>query len=233
MDLGGTSWNLSSYAGPDGSTVTATEAPEMASLTFAADGSWSGSTGCNRIAGTYTQDASSLTIEPGPMTLVACEGPVADQEQAMVAALPLVASFTGGDSLALLSADDSVLLTFAAGLASLAGTSWQATGVNNGQEAFVSPDGIEMATLSFDSEGQVSGSGGCNTFSGDYTTTDPDGLTFGTLASTMMACEDAVMQVEQQYLTALANVTTYQLEADQLTLRDDAGAMQATFRQAS
>ncbi len=233
MELGGTSWNLSSYAGADGSTVTATEAPDMASLTFAADGSWSGSTGCNRIAGTYTQDGSNLTMESGPMTLVACEGPVADQEQAIVAALPLVASFTGGDSLALLSSDDSVLLTYAAGLAGLAGTSWQATGVNNGQEAFVMPEGIEAATVTFDSEGQASGSGGCNTFSGDYTTTDPDGLTFGILGSTFMACEDAVMEVEQQYFTALANVATYQIEADTLTLRDASGAMQVTFQQVS
>lgn len=233
MELGGSSWNLTSYAGPDGSTVTATEAPDVASLTFAADGSWAGSTGCNRIAGSYTQDGPALTIESGPMTLMACQGPAADQEQAIVAALPLVASFTGGGALELLSSDGSVLLSYDAGLAGLAGTSWQATGINNGKEALVSQAGVELATLAFDTEGQVSGSGGCNTFTGGYTTTDPDGLTFGPLASTAMACADDVMQIEQEYFTALANVTTYQLEADRLTLRDASGAMQATFQQAS
>ena len=233
MELSGTSWNLSSYTGADGSTVTATEAPTMASLTFGSDGTWSGSTGCNRIAGSFTQDGSSLTMESGPMTLVACEGPVADQEQAIVAALPLVTSFTGGDALELLSSDGSALLTYAAGLASLAGTSWQATGINNGKEAVVSQAGVELATLAFDSEGQVSGSGGCNTFTGGYTTTDPDGLTFGPLASTAMACEDNVMQLEQEYFAALANVTTYQLEADRLTLRDASGATQVMFQQSS
>ena len=231
MELSGTSWNLTSYAGPDGGEVPAVEAPGMASITFASDGSWSGSTGCNRIAGTYTQDGSALTMVPGPMTLVACEGPVADQERAIVLALPMVASFAAVDSLVLISADGSELLTYAAGLAQLAGTSWQATGINNGNDAVVSATGTENATLAFGTDGEVSGSGGCNSLMGSYTTTEPDGLTFGPLASTRMACPDDVMQIEQEYLAALANVATYQLEADRLTLRDASGATQVTFQQ--
>jgi heat shock protein HslJ len=231
MELSGTSWNLSSYAGPEDAVVPAAESPAGASLTFAADGSWSGSTGCNRIMGTYMQDGSNLTIDSGPMTLMACEGPVADQETAIIAALPLVASFTAGDVLELRSAEDSVLLTYEAGLAGLAGTSWQATGVNNGKEAVVSQAGVEMATIAFDDAGQVSGSGGCNSFTGTYETSEPDGLTFGPLASTMKACADDVMQIEQEYFAALANVTTYQIEADRLTLRDASGATQVTFQQ--
>ncbi len=233
MELSGTSWNLASYSGTDGSSVPATEAPDLASLSFAADGSWAGSTGCNRIAGTYTQDGSTLTIDSGPMTLVACQGPVVEQEQAIMAALPLVASFAADENLELRSDDGTALLTYSAGLAGLAATSWQATGINNGKEAVVSQAGVELATLSFDGEGQVSGSGGCNTFSGSYTTTDPDGLAFGPLATTEMACEADVMDLEQQYFAALANVTTYQLEADRLTLRDSTGATQVMLQQVS
>ncbi len=230
-ELAGTSWNLASYAGSDGASVTATAAPDQASLTFGADGSWFGTTGCNRIAGGFQQDGSTLTLTPGPMTEMACEGPVADQEKAMVAALPLVASISGTDPLEFLSADGDVLLSFTPGLAGLTGTTWQATGVNNGKEAVVSAEGVEALTLSFDTADAVSGSGGCNGFSGSYTTTDPDGLTFGELASTMKMCEEPVMELEQQYFAALGNVATYQLEGDRLTLRDAAGATQATFQQ--
>ncbi len=231
MELSGTSWNLTSYAGPDGGEVPAVESAGMASMTFAPDGSWSGSTGCNRMTGTYVQDGSALTIASGPMTLMGCDGPVAEQEQAIVAALPLVASFMAADSLVLISADGAELLTYAPGLAQLAGTSWQATGINNGKEAVVNAAGTENATLTFGTDGEVSGSGGCNNIMGSFTTTEPDGLSFGPLASTRMACADDVMQIETEYLAALANVTTYQIEADRLTLRDASGAMQVTFQQ--
>ncbi len=231
-DLSGTSWNLTSYAGADGAAVAAVTGNALASLTFAADGSYAGSTGCNRIAGTYTQDGSTLTIESGPMTKMACTGPVVEQEAAIVAALPQVASFTSGEALVLLSAEGAELLTYAPGIAGLAGTSWQATGINNGKEAVVAQAGTEKATIAFADDGTVSGSGGCNTFAGGYTTTDPDGLTFGPLASTQMACEEAAMQIEQEYLAALGNVATYQLEGNTLTLRDASGATQVTYVQA-
>ena len=38
---------------------------------------------------------------------------------------------------------------------------------------------------------------------------------------------------ENQYFAALANVTTYQLEGNQLTLRDADGATQVTYTQAT
>jgi heat shock protein HslJ len=227
--LSGTSWVLESYAGPDAEPVAAVTAGEVGTLVFAADGSFAGSTGCNRIMGTYTQDGSSLTFASGPMTLKACEGPVAAQEAAVVAALPLVASFTQETSLVLQDAEGATLLTYAPGLSTLAGTSWQATGINNGKEAVVGMDGTEQVTLAFGDDGTVSGSGGCNTYSGPYTTSGTDQLTIGTLASTMKACEEQVMETEQMFFAALENVATYQLEGNTLTLRDAGGATQAMF----
>ena len=84
--------------------------------------------------GTYSQDGQSLTLASGPMTLKACQGPVAAQEAAIVAALPLVASFTLETTLALQDADGNTLLTYAPGMSSLAGTSWQATGMRRATE---------------------------------------------------------------------------------------------------
>ena len=72
------------------------DAAAVAALDFGADGSTlNGTTGCNGFGGTYSQDGSNLTIELGPMTLVACtDDATTAQERAIVDGLPRVASFT-------------------------------------------------------------------------------------------------------------------------------------------
>ena len=231
-ELAGTSWLLESYTGADGSTVEATQGGEAGSLAFGADGTFSGSTGCNRIAGAFTQEGSSLTMQPGPMTLRACDGAVAAQETAVVAALPEVASFTSSGSLVLLDADGATLLTYAPGMTELAGSTWRATGINNGKEAVVSEAGTELVTAEFGADGTVSGSGGCNTYTAPYTTPAAGQITIGPVASTKMACPEAEMQIEQNYFTALANATTYEIDGTTLTLRDANGATQVSFTSA-
>ena len=232
-DLAGSSWNLTAFADESGSLYPASTAPDQGTLTFNADGTFSGSTGCNRIAGTYTEDGGNLTMVPGPMTLKACSPDLTTQEQAVVAALPKVATFTANQTLELLSSDGIALLDYEPGTAGLAGTSWTATGINNGKQAVVSAAGVEQVTLVFGTDGTVSGVSACNNYTGSYTTTDPDGLTFGPLASTKKLCEDSLNQIEQEYLAALANVMTYQLEGSTLTLRDASGATQVAFQQAA
>lgn len=228
-ELAGTSWVLASYVGPDGATVPGAEAGEQGTLTFGTDGSFNGSTGCNRISGAYAQDGDSLTMTPGPMTLRACQGPAAAQETAIVAALPQVARFSSDSALVLQDADGAVLLTYSPGLSSLAGTSWQATGINNGAEAVVSQGGTENVTATFGTDGTITGSGGCNTYNGTFTTSGADQITITDVASTMKACPEPAMQIEQQYFAALGNAATYQIEGSTLTLRDADGATQVTF----
>src|SRR6478736_749513 len=59
-------WTLTTYLA-DGTQVPAAAAP--ADIDLAANGRFSGSTGCNRISGTWTGSAGgSFTITPGPMT---------------------------------------------------------------------------------------------------------------------------------------------------------------------
>ncbi len=227
-DLAGTSWVLASFAGPEGADVPAVTSGTVASLTFGADGSFSGSTGCNRIAGTYVQDGATLTITSGPMTLMACQQPVAAQETAVVAALPEVASFTIDPNLALLSADGATLLTYSPGMSSLAGSSWTATGINNGKGGVVAQAGTEKVTAEFGDDGQLSGSSGCNTYTATYSTTG-DQMTLGPVASTRMACVGDAGQIEQDFYAALENVATYQIDGNSLTLRDESGATQVAF----
>jgi heat shock protein HslJ len=228
--LADTTWNLTAYTDAKGAEVPGTTGANVGTLNFAADGSFSGSTGCNRLVGQYTQNGSSLTMTPGPMTKMACPADVTAQENAILAALPKVASFTSGTALVLTAADGATLLTYSAGTATLAGTSWTATGINNGKGAVVAQAGTDNVTIDFGTDGTVSGSSGCNTYNGNYTA-DAGTISFGPLAQTMKACEDAIMQIEQQYTAALAASTVYQLEGSTLTLRDASGATQVTFAQ--
>lgn len=66
---------------------------------------------------------------------------------------------------------------------------------------------------------RLSGSGGCNRLAGSYEVGD-DGVHFGPIASTRMACSEPVMARESAFLTALAAVTGHRLEESSLVLLD-------------
>jgi heat shock protein HslJ len=57
---------------------------------------------------------------------------------------------------------------------------------------------------------RISGSGGCNRFMGSYQT-EGEQLSISPLASTRMACEEAVMNQEMKYLMALQGAQRYEV----------------------
>ncbi|OEO30817.1 hypothetical protein VW23_019300 [Devosia insulae DS-56] len=87
-----------------------------------------------------------------------------------------------------------------------------------------------QTTLEIAADGKVSGNGGCNRFSGSATI-ESDKITFGELASTMMACTEAAMDQEMKFHAALADARTYRIDAEQrkLFLSDTAGKVVAQF----
>lgn len=76
--------------------------------------------------------------------------------------------------------------------------------------------------ITFTAEGLVRGSGGCNNFSGDYKV-DAEQLSFGPLATTMMACPEAIMDQETRFHRALARARTFRIENGLLFLLDEEG----------
>jgi len=72
--------------------------------------------------------------------------------------------------------------------------------------------------LIFGEDGDVTGSGGCNSYGGSYTVAG-HGLTFGEMTRTLMACLDAgVTDQEQAYFDALATATAFDLSSDRLVI---------------
>ena len=106
-------------------------------------------------------------------------------------------------------------------------TFWRLTRL--GEEPVLSKDPAREPGLSFDAAARrVSGSGGCNRITGSYARTGIDGLTFGPMAGTMMACTDG-MEGEGAFLKTLPRVKTFNVLGSILELYDHAGTIAARF----
>ncbi len=197
------------------------------------DGRAAGSDGCNRHSSPYTHSGSSLSFgDKGVATQMACPPEVMQQAEAFRASLSGTRNFriAGDGRLQLLSAAGTVLASFAPQPEGLAGTSWQVTGFNNGRQAVVSVLlGTEL-TMEFAADGRVSGSAGCNRFTGSYTAEGP-ALRIGPAAATRRMCvgPEQIMEQEQQFLKALETVATMRMEGDRLELRTADGALAITL----
>jgi heat shock protein HslJ len=73
----------------------------------------------------------------------------------------------------------------------------------------------------------LAGSGGCNRMMGSYTL-DGESISFGQVASTMMACEDG-MEQEQAFFKALNGARRWSVQGDDLALLDEGGTALARF----
>jgi heat shock protein HslJ len=212
-----------------------TPASPTATLLFA-DGRVSGSDGCNRFSGGYSATTSALDISPQlASTRMACAPDVDALAQAYLAALAGAKTYrVEGARLAVLSDDGVTLATLAAQSLLLVGTSWRATGINNGRQAVQSVVNGTSVTLSFGANGDASGSSGCNHYSGHFEAKGSR-ISFGQIAVTAMACVDppGVMEQEQAYLKALAAASSVRFEGDRLELRTEDGALAAGFVRAT
>lgn len=224
--IDGTSWRLSSYT--SGSSTTNVPDGVVVDASFK-DGKVSGSAGCNAYTATYSTDGAKLTIGQAASTQKLCPQDVMAVETAYFAALGSAASYTAtADTLTIFDSNGKTLLTFASGPADPLVGAWNVTGYNNGKGAVVSPVAGSTITATFTADGQVSGSTGCNDYSGPYKL-DGESLTVGPLVSTKKACEQDLMDQEQQFLTALQTPTTVESSGGNVTLRDASGAMQVTL----
>jgi len=90
-----------------------------------------------------------------------------------------------------------------------------------GAKSLENLDADQLPTMAFDLvKGQISGSTGCNTYSGAYSS-DEFGAEIGSLAVTKKACPD--MSTEDLFLKALENVARVDMGDDVLRMFDASG----------
>jgi heat shock protein HslJ len=109
----------------------------------------------------------------------------------------------------------------AATAAALEGPNWQSTQLPGIEPAALA--GLPRpVTVRFEA-GRAQGFSGCNNFSGGYSVKG-DRLEIGQIASTMMACPEPGMAIENAFGAAFAGTFSYTLDGDRLTLTAASGA---------
>jgi len=224
-ELLGTGWELLYMGTPeDNKPVLEGTHPTL----FILLGNYAGNGGCNFYMGGYTAGQLGLQLNQPAVTLRQCDQPegVMEQEISFIGALAnTTETRIDGENLVLYTVGEQPLLTLAplqteaATSPSLEGATWSLAFMVDGGEVQPVLDGTEV-TAQF-ADGQVSGSAGCNNYSGSATI-DGDSLTFGPLMSTQMFCADpeGVSDQESAYLATLASVAAYQQIDDMLVLMD-------------
>jgi heat shock protein HslJ len=101
----------------------------------------------------------------------------------------------------------------------LVGPTWTLDEATRGALAEQASDVSADVTLSFAEDGTVSGSAGCNTYSGSYETDDQGGMSFGPFASTTKACDEATMALEGNYLRTLGQASAFAIDEGTLILQ--------------
>jgi len=229
-ELTGTVWMLETYLNTDGTMAEPlATAPVTAEFT---DGSVEGTSGCNTYNAAYVTEGQLISVEMPVVTAMYCGEPgVMEQESRYLSVLQTAAGYAvSADQLTITDSAGQEILTFRAGDQSLAGTEWLLTGYNNGAGGFVSVLTGTAVTAAFSEDGQISGTAGCNSYSGAFTVTGSD-ISIGPLAVTEMYCMDpeGVMEQESAYLAAVQAVSSYRVGAGELTLMDADGTRMAVY----
>jgi heat shock protein HslJ len=111
----------------------------------------------------------------------------------------------------------------------LVGTSWTTSGIADGKGGVAGLIAGSRVTLHFGTDDTLSGSAGCNNYTGRYEISGNQVRFPSAFASTRKMCVNpGVMDQEQAFLKALAASTTGHIDGKKLELRDAAGTLQIT-----
>ncbi|MCB2223710.1 MAG: META domain-containing protein [Actinobacteria bacterium] len=227
--LTGTSWVVVSF-GIDGADDPVLP-DAVPTIRFFEDGTIGGNSGCNSFGGSIALGpGDGVSIVDLAWTEMACmDQGVMDQEQRFFQALARVDTLADRDAgPTLVAADGSAAIVLAAPEPTpelpLSGA-WRLTTFVDGDTAASTVAGTEV-TLTIDSGagmGTLSGSGGCNQFTGSFEITGGSGATavtvvVGDVATTLMACAPEIMDQEARFHAALSDAATMTVEGTTLTL---------------
>jgi heat shock protein HslJ len=181
--------------------------------------------GCNHIGGDARVEGGRLVAGDMAMTAMGCDGGRSEQDDWLVKFLtgtPTVR--VSGTELVLANNTTEIRLldrTVADPDRPLIGTRWVVESVIDRDTASSSPQGA-AAHILLNADGTFTGNTGCNHMGGSAVIAAPT-IRFAGVFTTKMACEDGRMRLEQAVLSVLHDTVNYEIEADQLRLRDTSG----------
>ncbi len=88
-----------------------------------------------------------------------------------------------------------------------------------------------QASLTFNADGTIAGTSGCNSFGGEYKV-DGDQVTFSKLVSTLMACDEPLMTQEGTIFKVLDGTASYKIDDKKLALTNNGLILQFTLAKA-
>ena len=206
--LAGTGWQALAF-GSTGDGKPVNPATTL-TLNFGAD-RYGGSGGCNWFLGAYTIAGDSMELNAPSQSDLQCTEPanVMQQEAMYLSALYNITEYRKlDDQLLAYATGNQLLLTFrAAAPVPLEGTAWSLKFLQGTQNNVVATLGGTTVTLTL-TQGKVTGSAGCNTYTGTYTL-DGDKLAIAGLTvtgETKKTCDSpqGIMDQEAIYLANLA-----------------------------
>ena len=175
----------------------------------------SGFAGCNTFNTTAIFTAQTLKLRPIAATRRACPKPQMTLERRYLQVLAGARVYVRqGQALTLTTGKAQAVFVYGSGAPRRLVSAWRLAGFQ----------GDTPLTVTFASDGRISGFSGCNTFMGRYDV-DDQALSVGPLASTRRACATPELRAqEQRFLNDLQQVTRLEVSGAQLTLMTRDGA---------
>lgn len=112
----------------------------------------------------------------------------------------------------------------------LANTSWTLQSYNNGAGGMTTLISGTEITANFTTD-QITGNGGCNPYTGSYTTNNSGGITISELVVALTACTEppGIMAQESNYISFLQQAARFQLADTQMMMLDANGRILLKF----
>lgn len=177
-------WQLDEFVDLQGNSMTP-EAPALYSVQFLPDNLVAIQADCNRSAGSFESDGSSLSLSPLATTLALC-GPESFGDDYL-----RVLQTATGLSLDQSEATDQLVIATEEGTLtyqpSLTGVTWEWESFLSGDGSTLTPDDPASYSLEFLPDGSIQGQVDCNRGVGQYTA-DGNSISI-TLATTRKACQ--------------------------------------------
>lgn len=214
---------LSTEDGSLTQTLTLFATPEPDSTVY----NISGFSGVNNFMGTLTMDGKIAQVSPLAATMMMGQPADGKIESIFLTVLQnggtvSIEETNGKIFLTIQNNETDTSLVFVQTL--LENTTWNLTMYNMGNAVTNLPENIAGASISFATEGKLSGNTGVNRISGTYTFTPNGNLTVSPLALTRMAAPtEEAAEFEMLQVELLQQAVLYDLNGATLTLRNSDG----------